>query len=470
MNDNTSRPNILWYVTDQQRFDTIAALGNAHVRTPTIDSLVETGVAFTHAYCQSPICTPSRASFMTGMYPSRIHNCRNGNDTWPDHPPLISKQMADAGYDCGMIGKFHLLSSGHRTEPRLDDGYRYWRFSHAPRDDWPEGHHYADWVREQGGDLDALRESPERVPTELHQTKWASDCAIEFIDQPRSEPWMLTLNVYDPHPPFIPPQSYADKYDPATLPGPYFQQSDLEEQKKFADIDFQTGSVPPEEFDGQQVQAWYYAMIEQIDDQLKRILDHLDATGQRDNTVIVFASDHGETLGDHGLLYKGCRFYEGLVRVPLIFSWPGQLQKNVQSDALVELTDMSATLLELAGLEPPAAMQGQSLMPILRGEASPEHHREFVRCEYFDALDPHFCTNEGDHTFATMYRDRQHKLVVYHGHDLGELFDLEADPWEFNNLWDSPEHQPLKYDLLHKSFDAAMLTTTNVGTCRIAPM
>jgi arylsulfatase len=344
MNETASRPNILWYVTDQQRFDTIAALGNEHVRTPTIDSLVETGVAFTHAYCQSPICTPSRASFMTGMYPTRVHNCRNGNESWPDHPPLISKQMADAGYDCGMIGKFHLLSSGHRTEPRLDDGYRYWRFSHAPRDDWPEGHHYADWVREQGGDLDALRESPERVPTELHQTKWASDCAIEFIDQDRSEPWMLTLNVYDPHPPFVPPQSYADKYDPATLPGPHFQESDLAEQKKFAEIDFQTGSVPPEEFDGKQVQAWYYAMIEQVDDQLKRILDHLDATGQRDNTVIVFASDHGETLGDHGLLYKGCRFYEGLVRVPLIFSWPGQLQENVQSDALVELTDMSATL------------------------------------------------------------------------------------------------------------------------------
>ena len=121
------RPNILWYCTDQQRFDTIGALGNSHVETPTVDALVADGVAFTHAYCQSPICTPSRASFMTGMYPSRVHNCRNGNESFPNHPPLISKLIAEAGYECGMVGKFHLSSSGYRTEPRLDDGFRYWR-------------------------------------------------------------------------------------------------------------------------------------------------------------------------------------------------------------------------------------------------------------------------------------------------------------------------------------------------------
>ena len=144
-----NRPNILWYCTDQQRFDTIGALGNPHVQTPTLDRLVEEGVAFTHAYCQSPICTPSRSSFMTGMYPARVHNTRNGNDTFPDHPPLISKLLADAGYSCGNIGKFHLVSAGYRTEPRLDDGYSYWKHSHAPRDDWEQGHDYAEWVRER---------------------------------------------------------------------------------------------------------------------------------------------------------------------------------------------------------------------------------------------------------------------------------------------------------------------------------
>ena len=163
------RSNILWYCTDQQRFDTIRALDNPHVQTPTLDALVSGGTAFTKAYCQSPICTPSRASFMTGMYPSRCHNCRNGNESFPNHPPLISKLLHETGYDTGLVSKFHLQSSGTRTEPRLDDGYRFWRFSHAPRDDWPEGHHYNDWVRSKGGDLNKL--SPVRldgVPTELH--------------------------------------------------------------------------------------------------------------------------------------------------------------------------------------------------------------------------------------------------------------------------------------------------------------
>ena len=188
-------------------------------------------------------------------------------------------------------------------------------------------------------------------------------------------------------------------------------------------------------------------------------------------------------LGSWGL-QKGCRFYEGLVRVPLIFCWPGRFQRNLQSPALVELLDKSATILELAGLPLPDYFQGRSLLPILRGEASPEHHRDFVRCEYFDALAAEFVGSEspdpaqppahgtlpGAGAFATMYRDQRYKLSVYHSHHLGELYDLQDDPWEFNNLWDSPQHQEQKHRLLHASFDATMLTTVDVGSRRIAPM
>ena len=387
-----NRPNILWYCTDQQRFDTINALGNPHVLTPTIDALVRSGTAFTHAYCQSPICTPSRSSFMTGLYPSRVHNTRNGNESFPGWPPVITKLIADSGYDCGMVGKFHLQSSGHRTEPRLDDGFSFWRFSHAPRDDWENGHHYAQWVREHGGDLNSMREDPDRVPTEMHQTTWATDCAIEFIgrDRPAEQPWLINLNVYDPHPPFIPPASYASKFDPEAMPGPYFRPSDLDQQAKLSAVDFQDETRTPADHNAKEAQALYYAMIAQIDDQFARLLNALDASGQRENTVIIFTSDHGEALGDHGLMFKGCRFYEGLVRVPLIFSWPGQIEANLQSDALVELIDMSSTILELAGIQPPEYMQGKSLWPIMRGEKEEAPHREFVRSEYFDALDPHF--------------------------------------------------------------------------------
>ncbi len=462
------RPNILWYCTDQQRFDTIGELGNSHVQTPVVDQLVRDGVAFTHAYCQSPICTPSRTSFMTGLYPSKAHNTRNGNASFTSPVPLISKLMADAGYDCGLVGKFHLQSAGHRTEPRLDDGYRFWKFSHAPRDDWPEGHDYAEWVRARGGNLDELRASEERVPTELHQTTWASDESIDFIRQQRATPWMLSVNIYDPHPPFIPPQSYLDRFDVSSMPGPHFRESDLAQQQELSQIDFQGGAQRPDEMGGQEIQAKYYAMIAQIDDQFARILECLDHTGQRENTVIVFVSDHGEALGDHGLVQKGCRFYEGLVRVPLIFSWPGQFQSGLQSDALVELLDKTATLGELADVMMPEQTQGRSLLPILRGESDPHHHRDYVRSEYFEALDPHFTGGTG--TYATMHRTRDHKLVVYHGHGLGELYDLNNDPWEFENLWDDAASQEIKQQLIAESFDAHVLLTTDVGAERIAPM
>ena len=463
------RPNILWYCTDQQRFDTIGALGNAFVKTPTLDSLVEEGVSFTHAYCQSPICTPSRASFMTGLYPSRLGNTRNGNDTFPESPPLISKLIADSGYDCGLIGKFHLVSAGHRPEPRLDDGFGYWQHSHAPRDDWPEGtHQYADWVRAQGKDLDAMRESEERVDPEYHQTKWASDCAIDFISQDRDQPWLLNLNVYDPHPPFIPPKAYADRFDADEMPGPYFKESDLETQEGLDALDFQRKAQRPEELGAKEIQAKYYAMIAQIDDQFARILDALEKTGQRENTVIVFTSDHGEMLGDHGLVKKGCRFYEGLTRVPLIFSWPDRFQANRRCDGLVELLDLSATLLELAGIDIPEYHQGRSLMPYLRGELDGDSIRETTRCEYFDALAPDF--TGGDGSFATMYRTERYKLSVYHDKCLGELYDLQRDPWEFDDLWDDPEHVEVKNRLMLESFNAHVNLTTNVGSKRIAPM
>lgn len=481
------RPNILWYCTDQQRFDTIAALGNPHIHTPNIDAFVQQGTAFTHAYCQSPICTPSRASFLTGMYPSRVHNPSNGNG-WV-HPEvtanLVTRLLADAGYDGGLVGKLHLAGAAGAREPRVNDGYRYFKYSHSPRHDWPLAQHdYAAWVAAQGVDPETvlLRASdprnhpPERdyeswiaamgsfmepsptndnTPPELHQTTWATEASIEFItqDRPADQPWFLSVNVYDPHPPYNPPWEYYRRYDSETLPGPHFQDSDLAHQARLTSsgIDFQSEALRPETFDGKRLQAAYYAMIEQVDEQFGRLLQALEDSGQADDTVVIFTSDHGESAGDYGLLQKGCRFFDGLSRVPLIWRLPGRVQADLCSNALVELTDIAPTLLELADLPVPSAMQGLSLRSILEGQVSPDRHREFVRCEYLDAI------NKPDHTFATMYRDSQWKLNVYHGHDIGELYDMEADPFEHESLWDSPAHQGIKLDLMKRSFDATVL-------------
>jgi arylsulfatase A-like enzyme len=455
------QPNILWICSDQQRWDTIHSLGNPHIHTPNLDRLVAEGVAFTHAYCQSPICTPSRASFLTGRYASTVHGCMNGNDHWDEAAPLVTKLLKDVGYDCGLAGKFHLAGAAYRLEPRpQDDGYRVFHWSHDPNDRWPTGHAYADWVRGQGYDLTELHQRPDGIPPELHQTTWCADRAIDFLREPRAGPWLMSVNIFDPHAPFNPPREYLDRYDPDSLPVPAFRESDLAAQAKLNGVDFQNPARRPTEFNANWVQAAYYAMIELIDHNIGRLLAALEESGQREKTVVIFMSDHGEMLGDHGLLLKGNRFYEGLVRVPLLISWPGEFQAGLVSDALVELTDLPPTLLALAGAPQPEGLAGCSLLPILTGQADPHTHRDFVRCEYYRALNPEGPGREaGDFHihYGTMHRTRRHKLCVYHGHPHGELFDLESDPQEFNNLWDEPAHAAIRFDLLKASFDALAL-------------
>ena len=477
----SDRPNILMYCSDQQRFDTIGALNNAHVHTPRLDAFMKDAVTFDHAYCQSPICTPSRTSFLTGMYPSAVGVNGNGNETWPDYyaDRLVTNLLSRAGYDCGLVGKLHLAGAANGQERRVEDGYRYFQYSHAPKGANDIGHDYAEWIREQGGDPEALllgyatntyrmgakiktfggvyepTETEDNVPPHLHQTHWCSEKSIAFINKNRrdKQPWLLSVNPFDPHPVFDPPYEYYRRFDVDEMPGAHFQEGDLEHQQRLADanIDFQSQPQHPDDWNHKRVQAAYYAMIEQIDHEFGRLLDHLDATGERENTIVVFTSDHGEALCDHGLLLKGCRFFEGLVRIPLMISWPERFRKDAVSDALVELTDLVPTFLDAAGCETPYWVQGKSLTPVLEGTR--EDHREFVRTEFFGAI------NYPDQTHATMYRDRRWKLVSYHGKGLFELYDLENDPWEHDDLSRSPDHQDVLCDLLRRSFDAAVYAT-----------
>lgn len=480
-----SRPNILWYCTDQQRHDTVHALGQAHIRTPTLDRLAASGAAFTRAYAQSQICTPSRATFLTGRYPATHHVHRNGNAYFPPSEVLVTKLLADAGYDCGLIGKLH-LSRAKGFEARTDDGYRVFLWSHHPMPNLDPGHHaYHRWlVEEKGVDPVALYGALEGfcgpgVPAELHQTTWCTEMALRFIGEKRDGPWLLSVNPFDPHPPFDPPPDYLARYDPARLPLPLFRESDVDRQRAFRGIAQQsveaadpsgempaaepvgdrleTAYAPPTRFNGRMVKAAYYAMIELVDVQLGRIVDALAATGQLENTLIVFHSDHGELLGDHGLLYKGCRFFEGLVHVPLIVSWPGRVRAGIESPALVELVDLAPTLLEAAGLPVPSFMQGRSLFPLLTGGADPSAHKPHVVAEYNDALGS---SRLPIPSHGTMYFDGRYKSIVYHGQDLGELFDLEADPGEFDDLWNDRGARDLRATLLRRHFDAIMATSS----------
>ena len=482
-----TRPNILWICTDQQRWDTLSFLGHPGARTPRIDALAAEGTAFDRAYCQSPICTPSRASFLSGKYPIAHRVQRNGNVGCPDDLVLVPRTFRDAGYRTGLIGKLHLSRAQGVVEKRpADDGYDEFYWSHHPDPDWSEGHDYQDWLAGKGVDAKAIFD-PRRacgpgVDAEVHQTTWAGERARDFIRRHKGRPWFLSINLFDPHPPFDPPAAYLAGFDRADMPPPIFAESDLAHQARLFEVDQQariaidpcrgdpdspryeppgerpanaTHDTPPETYDARLIRACYHAMIALIDDMVGALMAELDATGQRRDTLVLFMSDHGEMLGDHGLIYKGCRFYEGLTRVPMIFSRPGHVQEGLVSPALVELVDIPQTLLEAAGLPAGDGMQGKSLWSLLTGTAPADFHRPYVLCEYFDALG----MPDARHTRGSMYFDGRHKLSVYHGLELGELYDLHADPTELDDLWDDPAHRALRCDLTARAFDALMLVS-----------
>src|SRR5579875_1834442 len=219
--------------------------------------------------------------------------------------------------------------------------------------------------------------------------------------------------------------------DPAYREGelknkPIFQS--IDNQGAYGGIDISFAKTSPQQH--REITAAYYAMIEQVDTEVGRMLQALEETGQADNTIVIFMSDHGEMLCDHGIFLKGPYFYEGAIRVPMIIRWPGRYKAGLRSDALVEMVDLAPTLLEAAGIPIPLGMQGRSLTPLLTGKTT--EHRDSIYCEYFDSLalyDPP--------PMAVCVRNEQYKIVYYQKLKSGELYDLEKDPDETYNLWDS---------------------------------
>lgn len=454
MTTQAKRPNILWLCSDQQRFDTLGCYGNRFVQTPNLDRLASSGARFTHCFAQSPVCTSSRACMLTGRYPRTSGARQNGQRINPTER-LISRILADQGYNCGLVGKLHLAAcepvNGGRMEERIDDGYSQFHWSHDPRPCWPDNE-YIQWLSDKGVEYS----TPDRkdcpwvqvgMPEEHHQTTWCAEKAIEFIRDgaAQEDPWLLSVNFFDPHHPFDPPTAYLERYLETLeeIPLPDFDPEELGRRPEYLATSHKHAYNVPglypygelTERDHRMIRAAYWAMCDLLDVHIGRILKALESSGQLENTIVIYNSDHGELLGDHGAYLKGPHLYDCCVHVPLIFSRPGQIKAGFVSNTLVELTDMAPTLLELCGLPVPRAMQGRSFASCLTSGDSGYVHRTSVLTEYYNAAPAYF----GLRPYATMLRTNEHKLVVYHGCETGEMFDLKADPQENRNRWGDPE-------------------------------
>ena len=489
----SKRPNILLITTDQQHWDTLG-IDNPCIFTPAIDQLCREGTRFTRAYCASPVCSSSRSTLITGQYPS-WHGCWTIGVKLAEDVPTVGDTLNAAGYDTALIGKAHFQPLGSdpdggqeslECQPTLRD-LDFWReftgpwygFSHieVARNHGDESHvgqHYAIWLEEHGlanwrDYFQAWPPEPNarerkgkwELPQELHYTAWTAERSIAAMERSVEEdkPFFLWASFHDPHPPYLVPAPWDSMYDPADmqpgtlLPGeldrmpPHYKLTqeinpDFSEwqETRWANHGFHSHLIEREAL--QRNMAVYYGMISFLDEQIGRMLTRLKELGIEEDTLVVFSTDHGHFLGQHGLIAKGAFLYEDLLRIPFVVKWPGHVPAGVVSDSLQSLVDLAPTFLSAAGLSIPGVIQGLDQLPAWQGGSSV---RSMAVAEFrHQPTKIHIRTYIGDRYKITVYRDR----------DYGELFDLASDPLEHHNLWDEPSAFEIRSEMLRQSLNA----------------
>ena len=455
--DASKRPNVVFVITDQQRFDTIAAAGFDYMLTPNLDRLVNEGVYFDRMFVTSPSCAPSRASLFTGLYPHTngvFRNDEKWTHTWV-------RQLADTGYRCVNVGKMHtspfeqsygfherhVVENKDRANPTLPYFLDNWDKAF-----WSHGVEKPSRItyRRRDDYRDRLGAFVWEAPEHLHSDVFVPQLAVNWIDTYRgNEPFFLEIGIPGPHPPYDPTQAALDLYADAVLPAPIGDQADYDSQppalKKLraqhlsTDHDAIVHLEHPTPEQTRRQRQHYFANVTMIDTQIGSVMEALARRGVLDDTVIIFTSDHGDCLNDHGHSQKWS-MYEQSIRVPAIVWAPGRVAAGRKVDDLVSLFDFGPTILELAGIAAPKWMEARSLMPYLRdGTVEP---RRYVFAEH--AGDRIFHGTE----FMTMIRDHHWKLVHFVDSEEGQLFDMQADPQELHNLWADPAHEATKRGLV----------------------
>lgn len=473
-------PNILLITTDQQRADHLGLKGLEAITTPNLDRLGKEGIHFDRAYCPSPICTPTRLSLLTGRYPSS-HGGYSIGVTLPSIPcPTLPALLGEVGYVTALFGKSHFVSRAMEAQHMAgtaeipSDFFRHWKGPYLGFQEFagssghsmnaqPEQHYreylrdagvdWKDWFPSQRADYDHHFCGSWNIPEMYHDTHWVAGETLRFIDRQREGvPWFCWASFQDPHEPFACPEPWYSSVDTDKMSlfegyvenefndrHPIYEACYRRELSKWRD----GPGVPcvygtPEKMNrARNAMQATLGMLAFIDDRVGSILQKLEQLDQLKNTIVIFTSDHGEMHGHHGLWGKGITAYEDCQRVPLLIWGPGLVVQRGTLPALANLIDLPATILSLAGVDVPSGFQGKDLSPILKGGNDSVQDCTLVECRP---------TQSG--LYQQSLITERYKIVIYRDETEGELYDLEADPEQYHNLWCFPEMQQIRDGLL----------------------
>mgnify|MGYP003331677153 CR=1 FL=1 len=484
--------NVLLITSDQQHWNTLGCL-NSELSTPHLDRLAAEGMLLTRAYCPNPTCTPTRASIITGQYPSQ-HGAWSLGTKLSEEKHTVGEDFTRAGYRTSLVGKAHFQPlKGTEEYPSLESyptlqDLAFWRGFSGPfygfdtvrlarnhADEAHVGQHYALWMEQRGlstwrdyfrppTGTNTTQKHRWLLPEEFHYNTWIAEESCALLDgyAQNGENFFLWSSFFDPHPPYLVPEPWDALYDPAALtvpqvePGehdanpPHFQLTQQENpdfspwrESGFGIHGYQS-HLHERDAMAKNI-AIYYGMVSMMDKYIGQIVNKLDALGLAEDTLVVFTTDHGHLYGQHGMIAKGGFHYEDLVRLPFIARCPGAIPAGQRSAALQSLVDLPTTFLHWADIEVPRSMVGVDQGPVWRGER-------------LSARDHVVVENRHEPTtihIKTLVEDR-YKLTAYYRQDYGELFDLKEDPGEVQNLWNSTQHQKLKAELLQRLLFAEM--------------
>ncbi len=484
--------NVLFIITDAQRADHMSCAGNPVVKTPNLDKLAKEGVRFTNHFCTNPICMPNRATLITGVYPN-VHGVRSNGINLRQDIPTIIQTLKKKGWYTKAIGKVHHqywlgpFKHKNRSAECLTDWALKKDKSYPVRGNFPSPYygyeevelisgngtvcagHYIQWLEEKAPKIaeemkirvqnydNLFSLFCEPIPTELYSTTWVKERTLAFLERHSqgkygNKPFYLHCSFPDPHYPLYPPDEFQDMYKPEDIELP----ANFDDINNLYNHEFLGYHLkhPPfkkaflresNEEEIRKITALTYAAITYVDYSIGQILAALGKLGYSDNTIVIFMSDHGDLMGDHGLLFKGPCPFNGILQLPLIWKVPGLTKPGGVSDSLVSSIDYPKTILNLLGIKErrhPFDMQGCDVTQILKDPN--KKVRDCVFIENDEEVGPlearlrHLITED-------------YKLTIYESlNDFGDIYDRKIDPYELNNLWYDKNFRNKRFELVNK--------------------